>query len=1058
MTATIPEEHAVDAPQADRLDLVRRAVAAVRDGARESTAVSVSAQIAPRYAQYCVQAARQLGLVEQLKDKPELTERGQRLLATRPGSEEERQAFRDAMSASPVLASLSGLVLGDSRPSSEAIAEILIAGQKMSLVTALRRARTLLAWRRYVLLQEDPRQLPIEFEPSDWNGAESESPAPPLAIPGGTEEVDPSVDLTGESAPLPSKTTTALPDVVEAPPPSTLPDAAVPTAPEPSLVEDDQPGLRESEFAYLRRQVEQGTVVLLTGAGFSLGAKDLNGTPLPTGTQYAKELWDICYPGEDFDSSSLQDIFEQAHRRQPAALRNSLRTRFTVDSASLPDTYQRWLSFPWMRLYTLNVDDLERAAERRFDLPRSITSLSAQATDNPTHQPDALEVVHLNGMASDGPDKVTFSHDQYADRVAKQEPFYAQLAAEMLTRPFVFVGSPLEEPLLWAHIRLRGERSSSSENEQRPKSFLVSPALSRARIDKLRAYNVIWVKMSADQFADNILSKLEDAASRGRTLLSAKGARDRPDERNIIEVRDLSLAAPARRTEFLLGEEPTWFDVASGRAVTRDEDTSRLDTIKAAALDPIDPNIAAPVFAISGTAGSGKTTMLMRIALTLSAAGHRVAWVGAGAEVAPATLARYYRGHGRPPVLIIDDAGRYGREMVPTLIGLARSGALAFTVVAIRSYHRALLETAKADGVEVKLDAIGPLSDGDIDRLLEALERENRLGELRQLNLTGRRTMFREKANRQILVAMIEATSGERFEDRIVREWQGQEPIPRFVYALISLATANGLAMTKDEVLLASSGGNRELDAIASLIRSHLVTLDDGGRLQARHRVIAEKLVDELTQRGTQLESLVIGLCKALAIKAEGGQHSSRRGRALKSLLKHDRLLRLLGDLEPARNVYAALEDHVRSDYHFWLQRGCLELEAGDVRLAENFLQQSAALNADDPLVQTALAHMTLRKAILNPGAPDAGEVAEAAFERLRGLIAARGAKDSYPAHVFGSQTLGWCSRASLTPRARRALLREAKELVEGAMVAHRGRSELEQLFQDLRLAELKPV
>jgi RecA/RadA recombinase len=914
-----------------------------------------------------------------------------------------------------------------------------------------------MAWRRYVLRQEDSRQLPIEFENSDWSGADLDGPAAPVSIPIETADTEISLELEADVLPSPAAAQAALPDVVEAPPPSPV-EAPIPSVGSAEQISEGEPVLRESDLAYLRRQIEQGTVVLLTGAGFSLGAKDLKGNPLPTGREYAKELWNLCYAGEEFDSSSLQDIFEQAHRRHVGALRTSLATRFTVDSASLAGSYERWFSFPWLRAYTLNVDDLERSAQRRFDLPRPIHSVSAQTTDQPGHVGNALEVIHLNGIASDGPDKVTFSHDQYADRIAKQEPFYAQLAAEMLTRPFVFVGSPLEEPLLWAHIRLRGERSTSSENEQRPKSFLISPSLTRARADKLRAYNVVWVKTTADVFADNILATLEHAAAQGRAHLTAKDARDRPDERNIVEVTDVRVTAPARRTEFLLGEEPTWYDIASGRAVVRDEDAPRLEKVKAAALAATDPTTQAPIFAISGTAGTGKTTLLMRIALNLTAAGHRVAWVGAGAEVAPAILTRYYRGDARPRILIVDDAGRYGREMIPTLFGLARSGALAFVVVAVRSYHRGLLEAAENDGLDVKLDSIGPLSDGDIDRLIDALERENRLGELRQLDLAARRAVFREKAARQILVAMIEATSGERFEDRIVREWQGLEPTARFLYALISLATANGLSLTKDEVLLASSGGNRELDAIASLIRSHLITTDDSGRLQGRHRVIAEKLVDELTQRGTQLESLVIGLCRALAIKAEAGQRSSRRARALKWLLKHDRLLRLLGEIEPARNVYAALEDHLRSDYHFWLQRGCLELEAGDVRLAENFLQQSAALNAEDPLVETALAHMTLRKAIANPGAPGAGESAEAAFDKLRGLIASRGSKDPYPAHVFGSQSLGWCNRASLTPRARRTLLREAKDIVGKAVTDHRGRSELEQLFHDLRLAELKPI
>src|SRR5262249_44509765 len=135
-------EPTVDAPQADRLDLVRRVVAAIQKGAQDGTAVSAAAQVAPRYARYSIQAARQLGLLADTKDRLEVTERGERLLATRSGSDEERQEYRLALSESPILSPLAALVLGENRPTVEAIAEILLAGQ-MSLVTALRRARTL---------------------------------------------------------------------------------------------------------------------------------------------------------------------------------------------------------------------------------------------------------------------------------------------------------------------------------------------------------------------------------------------------------------------------------------------------------------------------------------------------------------------------------------------------------------------------------------------------------------------------------------------------------------------------------------------------------------------------------------------------------------------------------------------------------------------------------------------------------------------------------------------------------------------------------------------------
>jgi hypothetical protein len=165
----------------------------------------------------------------------------------------------------------------------------------------------------------------------------------------------------------------------------------------------------------------------------------------------------------------------------------------------------------------------------------------------------------------------------------------------------------------------------------------------------------------------------------------------------------------------------------------------------------------------------------------------------------------------------------------------------------------------------------------------------------------------------------------------------------------------------------------------------------------------------------------------------------------------------MLEDAESARGVYGQLENLLDSDYHFWLQRGCLELEDGDIRLAENFLQQAAAINATDPLVETAMAHMQLRKAIGNPGGPEADTIAERAFDVLRRLIAARGGSDHYPVHVFGSQALAWCRRAGLTPRARRALLREAKDVVAKAVSTRRNRSELVQLLEDLKREELRP-
>jgi hypothetical protein len=120
--------------------------------------------------------------------------------------------------------------------------------------------------------------------------------------------------------------------------------------------------------------------------------------------------------------------------------------RLTVDPRTLPNEYRLWFSFPWHRIYTLNVDTLAEAAERAVDLPRRLRPVSALADPGPATG-DALEVVHLNGRLTDLPN-VTFSQRQYGERLSGPDLWYANLVREMRTRPVVYVGTSLDEPPL----------------------------------------------------------------------------------------------------------------------------------------------------------------------------------------------------------------------------------------------------------------------------------------------------------------------------------------------------------------------------------------------------------------------------------------------------------------------------------------------------------------------------------------------------------------------------------------------------------------------------------
>jgi len=135
----------------------------------------------------------------------------------------------------------------------------------------------------------------------------------------------------------------------------------------------------------------------------------------------------------------------------------------------------------------------------------------------------------------------------------------------------------------------------------------------------------------------------------------------------------------------------------------------------------------------------------------------------------------------------------------------------------------------------------------------------------------------------------------------------------------------------------------------------------------------------------------------------------------------------------------------------YWLQRGSLEVEAGDNRKAENFLGAARSLGAGDFRVNTAYAYMLMRKAYENPMDLHAEEYLKAGMEQLESVIEDSGDVSSYPFHVLGSQGLAWAHRGISQRDAKRDFLQRLKEVVGQGLRQHPDAENLIKLEADLR-------
>ncbi len=284
----------------------------------------------------------------------------------------------------------------------------------------------------------------------------------------------------------------------------------------------------------LRRELAAGRMILFTGAGFSSLARDATGRRrVPTGAPLADELWQLAFPGEKRDGSTLQDLFAHTLTTQPEELRALLDRRLRVSARLLPRFYETWFAMPWRRIYTLNVDDLGTAAATRFRLPRRLRALSAlhPGVEDTMLCVDRsqLDIIHLNGIIDDGPGGITFSTVQYAGRLARRSALYSQLVRDFAAYPVLFVGTRLDESPLWQHLELEGIREAVAHT---PPGLLVTQRVTRARQSLLASLNIRWLAMDVRSFADQVLEPLLDEvlepglAALERTRATHAAARD----------------------------------------------------------------------------------------------------------------------------------------------------------------------------------------------------------------------------------------------------------------------------------------------------------------------------------------------------------------------------------------------------------------------------------------------------------------------------------------------------------------------------------------------------
>lgn len=664
---------------------------------------------------------------------------------------------------------------------------------------------------------------------------------------------------------------------------------------------------------------------------------------------------------------------------------------------------------PWDRVYSIGGLALDPI---RFEqLPQPVLRVSG-CDPNPDEMTRTLLVD--NALIQDL-DPVSFLLPASG---TQREIWGQELRTRTLRRPTIAIANTGHE-LLWQILESRDADSKS-------RCFVVLRHIRPE--DQLAAINV------AATLVQGSLDDLAKALPAGHMKLQAgRRALARKRKGAAVGVGVQLVATLVREHEtaedwsFLRGFDPTWDDVSSGRLL-------ELPVLGHLRREVILDKGARNTVVLRGRAGAGKTAALMQLGYELTT--HEsivVAWIDRAATQSMARLLDEVL-EIEPDCVIVDDVDIFGDSAPDLLRRLNRHGD-TLVVASVRTTREHTVGWAPGARYVDEL----PMSDADIDSLERLLDSAGLLGSLQGVQPRQTRLeKIRKVCERDLLAALIQIVTGQRFEERIRSEFSQLTETEQRAYLTLAVyvAQVNESKRISEEDLLQSALAGAPLGAMSraldSLISKRLLMIDDSG-VGVRHRAIADALVAGMSRE--RIAMVVGALLRYYAGRAHAitdASHPERR--KMVALLSHSLMVRLGLPRESVRTIYASVKPLLDGDFHYWLQRGAYETEQGDQELARSYLESARSCpgGLNDYKVTTEWGILRLQRAQRSPGSLALALEARDALHELLRVAATHGASSPHTYKVLASEGDAFVGSTQLLPQQELMALRDELDRTVG--------------------------
>ncbi len=770
--------------------------------------------------------------------------------------------------------------------------------------------------------------------------------------------------------------------------------------------------------------VKEQRAVLFLGAGASYGAKHPKGNVIPSGDDLRDLICDKFLGGK-LKQKSLSAVAAMAGSEVGLSgfqlYIHDLLTPFQ------PTDYHLLIpKFRWRAIATTNLDlIIERAY---LNLPTRLQNLVKTVKDGDSfdtrinREADPVGFYKLHGCIEFHTDlsiPLVLGNEQYASYDLNRTRFYNRFRDLGFEYPVIFAGYSISD----AHIqKLLFDLTDPSIG--RPPYYLVLPGITDVEARYWAHHRVIPIDAKFEDLLRELDRKIPAPARALRIDIGGGDLTIRKHYRvahasepssvasylatDATHVHSALIAARQDPTEFYHGYDNGWGCILQNLDVSRSfSDSVLVDAV----LITEETRPTAELFMLKGPAGNGKSVSLKRIAWETGVTYDQLALYPnnpAGLRIEP--LAEIFRLVGKRVFLFVDRVALVRNEL-RELLQAAQARSLPLSVIGTERDNEWNIYCDQLERFVRQEFPVRYLNEREIEGLLSLLDRHNALGVLKDRSPDDRVYAFTKRAERQLLVALHEATQGIPFEDIVLDEFRRIEPsTARSIYLDICALHQFGAPVRAGLISRSSGIGFEQFQSefMKPLENVVHVVKDNHSRdlyYRSRHQHVAEIVFNRVLPKAEDKFDLLARVLAAINVDYSSDRETfSRliRGRGIAEIFPSADLGRLFYDRVQEAAPIDPFVSHQRAVFEMHHVGGSLVL--AEVAAARAFelnpnnhsiqhtqgeIARRLANETDDPLRKRALRRITREKLGGEIGEYDMYTRARLAIDEFREISAA---------------------------------------------------------------------